>query len=283
MSDAIEAQERPEAQGPRKDPPTSDNALDRIVVVLYETQDLVNIAGTIRAMSNMGIFRIRLVRPREYSEYRITGIAHRAGPILDSLEIFDSLDEALADAVWVIGTSARRRTANRNYGRPRELTREMIERTAEGTVALLFGREDRGLDNEALDRCDRIAVIPTDSRFTSLNLAQAVLVFAWELSMHVGDTDTRLPEGRRATRAANREEMEHMFGALDQGLRRIDFFKARQPEAVLRTLRTILSRADLDKRESRLLAAVGFEIGNWIDRNLVDGTARETERDTPDE
>ncbi len=267
--------------GPRQDPPSAGNALDRIIVVLHETQDLVNIAGTIRAMANMGIFRIRLVRPREFSEYRITGIAHRAGPILDSLEIFDSLDEALADAVWVIGTSARRRTANRNYGRPRELTQEMIERTADGNVALLFGREDRGLDNEALDRCDQIAVIPTDSRFTSLNLAQAVLVLAWELSMHVGDTDTRLPEGRRATRPANREELEHMFGALEQGLHRIDFFKARKPEAVLRTLRTILSRADMDKRESRLLAAVGFEIGNWIDRNIEPVASAPAETDDP--
>jgi len=259
--------------GPRKDPPTAGNALDRIVVVLYETQDLVNIAGTIRAMTNMGVFRLRLVRPKEFSEYRILGIAHRAGPILDSLEIYESLDEALADAVWVIGTTSNRRTANRNYGRPRELTQEMIERSAEGPVALLFGREDRGLDNEALDRCDRIGVIPTHDSSPSLNLAQAVLVFLWELSMHVGDNDTRLPEGRRATRAANREELEHMFGALEEGLHRIDFFKARKPEAVLRTLRTILSRADLDRRESRLLAGVGFEIGNWIDRNLEDTPA----------
>ena len=144
----------------------------------------------------------------------------------------------------------------------------MIERSAEGTVAIVFGREDRGLDNEALDRCDRIAIIPTDLRFTSLNLAQAVLVLCWELSMHVGDTDRELPEGRRATRAATRDELEHMYGALEQGLHRIDFFKARKPDAVLRTIRTILSRADLDRRESRLLAAVGFEIGNWIDRNI---------------
>ncbi|HKK53592.1 MAG TPA: TrmJ/YjtD family RNA methyltransferase, partial [Myxococcota bacterium] len=252
----------------RKPPPTSGNALDHVVIVLHETQDLVNIAGTIRAMTNMGIFRLRLVRPREFSEYRIQGIAHQAGPVLESLEIHDSLDDALADAVWVIGTSARRRSANRNYGRPRELTEEMIERSAEGTVAIVFGREDRGLDNEALDRCDRIAIIPTDLRFTSLNLAQAVLVLCWELSMHVGDTDRELPEGRRATRAATRDELEHMYGALEQGLHRIDFFKARKPDAVLRTIRTILSRADLDRRESRLLAAVGFEIGNWIDRNI---------------
>jgi TrmH family RNA methyltransferase len=254
--------------GPRSDPPTSDNALDRVIVVLYETQDLVNIAGTIRAMTNMGIFRLRLVRPKEFSEYRILGIAHRAGPILDSLEIFDSLDEALADAVWVIGTTSNRRTANRNYGRPRELTREMIERSADGPVVLLFGREDRGLDNDALDRCDRIGIIPTDARSVSLNLAQAALVFLWELAMHVGDNDTELPEGRRATRAATREELEQMFGALEDGLHRIEFFKARKPEAVLRTLRTILSRADLDARESRLLAGVGYEIGNWIDRNV---------------
>lgn len=256
--------------------PTSGNALDRIVVVLHENQDLVNIAGTIRAMMNMGMFRIRLVRPREYSEYRIRGIAHHSQPVLDNIEIFDSLDDALADAVWVVGTSARRRTANRNYGRPRELASEMIERTVDGPVAILFGREDRGLDNAALDRCDRIAVIPTDARYTSLNLAQAALVLLWELSSAVGDERMELPEGRRATRAATREELEQMFGALEDGLHRIDFFKARKPEAVLRTLRTVLARADLDARESRLLAGVGYEIGNWIDRN-VEPPSSETE------
>jgi len=231
----------------------------------------------------MGVFRLRLVRPKEFSEYRIQGIAHRAGPVLESLEIHESLDDALADAVWVIGTSARRRSANRNYGRPRELTEEMIERTTDGTVAIVFGREDRGLDNEALDRCDRIAIIPTDERFTSLNLAQAVLVLCWELSMHVGDTDRELPEGRRATRAATRDELEHMYGALEQGLHRIDFFKARKPEAVLRTIRTILARSDLDRRESRLIAAVGFEIGNWIDRNMEKSTGDGRIRDTSDD
>ncbi|MDT8367991.1 MAG: RNA methyltransferase [Longimicrobiales bacterium] len=256
--------------------PTSDNALDRIVLVLHETQDLVNIAGTIRAMTNMGIFRLRLVRPREYSEYRIRGIAHRAGPVLDSLEILDSLDEALADTVWVVGTSARRRTANRNYVRPRELAPRMIEKTAEGDVALLFGREDRGLDNPALDRCDRIAMIPTDPRFTSLNLAQAAMVLSWELAMAVEEDAPDLPRGRRSTRAATRGELEHMFSALEEGMHRIDFFKARKPAAVMRTLRTILARAELDRRESRLIAGLGFEIGNWIDRHLPeDGSAPE--------
>lgn len=246
--------------------PLETRLLDRVVVVLDHPQNVVNIAAVIRAMKNMGLRRLRLVNPAEFDAWRIEGIAHRSTDLIEATETFESLDEALADCVRIVGTSARSRTANRNYVRPREAAANLLEAAESGPVALLFGREDRGLDNAALDLCHSIAVVPTDPEYSSLNLAQAVMVLAYEVFVASGEGDRPLPRGRRATGPATREDLETTYRALEKGLHRIEFFKSRQPEAVLRTLRTVLARAELDSRESRLFAAIGFEIGHYLDR-----------------
>ena len=248
-------------------PSHAEAALANVVVVLDEPKDVVNVAGVIRAMMNMGLGRLRLVRPPRLDAVRVAGIAHRGEPVLEASEIFDTLEESVADAHLVIGTSARARTAQRNYARPREGAQSVVERAREGhTVAVLLGREDRGLTNDALDRCDRVVVIPTDEEHSSLNLAQACLVLCYEIFLAAGRDRNPLPTGRRATRRATRAEEEEMYDALHGGLTRIEFYKSRHPVSVLRTLRTVLSRADLDLRESRLFRAIGFEIGHYLDR-----------------
>jgi TrmH family RNA methyltransferase len=243
-------------------------SLDRVVVVLDHPQDVVNVAAVVRAMKNMGLGQLRLVRPDDFDPHRIEGIAHRSGDVVADTRLVDTLDEALADCVFVVGTTARARTANRNYVRPREAAGEIVARTVDGPVALVFGREDRGLSNEALDLCHRVAIIPTDADYSSLNLAQAVLVLAYETYLAGGDAEQELPRGRRATRPATQADLESMYRALGQGLGRIDFYKGTRPDtAVLRALRTILGRADLDRREARLIQAIGFEIGHYLDRH----------------
>lgn len=248
----------------------SASPLDRIVVVMDHPKDVVNIAAVMRAMLNMGLSTLRLVKPDEFDPWRIEGIAHRSGPLIESTRIVETLEEAVEDCVFVVGTTARARTANRNYVRPRPLAAEMLERAAEGPVALVFGREDRGLTNEGLDLCQRVAIIPTDAEYSSLNLAQAFLVLAYELHLAAVEGGEALPEGRRADRPATQAELESMYTALQRGLGRIEFYKGtRRADAVIRTLRTILSRADLDRRESKLIQAVGFEIGHYMDRHGV--------------
>ncbi len=243
--------------------------LDNISVVLVEPQDVVNIAGVVRAMNNMGVRHLRLVRPAEFDPWRIEGIAHRSENILHGARHFDALEDALADCTFVVGTSARARTAQRNYARPRPLARRVVEQTREGSVAILFGREDRGLSNQALDICHAVAIIPTDPEFSSLNLAQACLLVLYEIflaSEEAVDADDALPRSRRSTRPATAAELEETYAALEAGLHRIDFYKARAPESILRTIRTVIGRAQPDLREARLLRAIGFEIGNFLDR-----------------
>jgi tRNA/rRNA methyltransferase/tRNA (cytidine32/uridine32-2'-O)-methyltransferase len=246
--------------------PRAPAVLGNVVIVLDRTQDVVNIAGVMRAMMNMGLSRLRLVEPAEFDAYRIEGIAHQSGPLIQATERYDDLDAALADVTFVVGTTARPRTAQRNFLYPREGARQVIERAAEGTVAVLFGREDKGLSNQALDRCQRVVVIPTDPDYSSLNLAQACLVLCYEIYLAAGGGAAPLPTGRRESVPATQADLESMFSALAGGLERIEFFKSRRPEAVLRTLRTVLSRAGLDQRESKLLRAIGFEIGHYLDR-----------------
>lgn len=240
--------------------------LSRVAVVLDHPKDIVNIAGVIRVMANFGLSDLRLVNPDEFDAYRLEGIAHRTQHLIEASTIHSSLEEALADRTWVVGTTARARTAGRSYVRPDEVAQTVRGHDSGQTTALVFGREDRGLTNEDLDRCHAVAVIPTTTEYSSMNLAQAALVMAYEVFLAIDGGEEELPKGRRATRPPTHEELEEMFAAIGDGLARIDFYKARKPEAVMRTLRTILLRAEPDLREARLLGAIGYEIGNYLKR-----------------
>jgi tRNA/rRNA methyltransferase/tRNA (cytidine32/uridine32-2'-O)-methyltransferase len=251
------------------------DALSNVVIVLDEPQDVVNIAGVIRAMMNMGMSQLRLVRPAEFDAYRIEGIAHRSDSLIRATRVFQTLDEALADVTFVVGTTARPRTAQRNFAHPREGAREIVARAREGRVAVMFGREDKGLSNAALDRCHSVVLIPTAPDFWSINLAQACLIILYEVFLSAGADQAPLPEGRRGRleseggerQLATHEDLESMFDALQGGLSSIDFFKSRRSAMVMRTLRTVLARARLDLRESKLLRAIGFEISHFLERS----------------
>lgn len=240
--------------------------LSRISIVLDHPKDVVNIGGMMRVMNNFGLTDLRLVNPDVFDAYRLEGIAHRSRELIAACTIHETLADALADRTFIVGTTARPRSAGRRYVRPREAATTLSARAADGPCAVLFGREDRGLTNDGLDLCDAVAIIPTDADFSSLNLAQAGLVMAYELFLAVERGEDELPKGRRSTRPPTRDELEETFAAIETGLGRIEFYKARKPEAVMRTIRTIVARADPDLREVRLLGAVGYEIANYLDR-----------------
>jgi TrmH family RNA methyltransferase len=244
----------------------SQSPLNSVVVVLVEPQNVVNIAGCVRAMMNFGLRRLRLVGPVEFSPYRIAGIAHRSEDVVEAAETFSTLDEAIADVTYVVGTTARARTVQRNYVRPSAAASEVVRAARKGAVALLFGREDRGLSNTALDRCNTVAIVPTDPAASSLNLAQACLLICYEI-FNEAATAEPLPRGKRDQGPATQADLEEMFQALQDGLGRMEFYKgAREPESVIRTLRTLLSRAEPTLHEARLVRAIGFEIRNYLDR-----------------
>ncbi len=243
------------------------NPLDQIVVVLCRPRKLVNIAGAIRAMKNMGLRRLRLVDPAEYNEYEIEGIAHRSADVLAATTLHATLDEALADAIYVAGTTARPRELKTRVASPRELVPELLGRARSGPVALVFGPEDNGLTNAELDRCHAILSIPTNPAYPSLNLAQAVLLVAYELRQAA---DLPRPARELRFRPASAAQLEELFEALERALWGIEFFKAHLAEGMMRTLRSLTHRAEPDAREAALLKAMAMETLNFLRRKGIE-------------
>lgn len=241
-----------------------------MIVVLNEPRDPVNIGMVVRTMKNMGLSRLRLVRPGGFDPHRIRGVAHTGMDVVESAEAFERLDDALAEVGLVVGTTARGRRVRRNYVRPREAAAEVLEVASAGDdVALVFGREDRGLSNEELDLCDRLAVIPTDPDHSSLNLAQAALVVAYEIFLAAEGAEP-FKEPRRAAARADREELESLFTEVEASLHAIDFFKAQKVKPLMRTVREVAARADLDERETALFKAMAYEVRNFLARQGID-------------
>lgn len=252
-------------------------ALGRFVVILNEPQDVVNIAGSVRAMRNMGIERLRLVQPADFDAWRIAGIAHGSEAMLERVEFFDTLADAIRDTAHVVGTTARRREAAFIWQQPRQAAADILELAAsrDGPVALVFGREDKGLSNEDLDLCDRLVTVPTDPSASSLNLAQAVLLVCYELRMAALERQpTALPRARRHAPAAGVADLQDLFGDIERALEEIDFFKKRNPAAILRTVRAATRRAGLDAREARLFRAMAIEVRKVLDRLRASKPAR---------
>ncbi|HET6765267.1 MAG TPA: RNA methyltransferase [Longimicrobiaceae bacterium] len=258
----------------------SRQALNGIVVVLWQTQDYVNIAGTIRAMKNFGLQNLRLVQPAQWDPWRIEGIAHDTHEIVEATRIHDSLQDALGDCSFVVGMTARDRRAKRSLARPRDLAPELLERAEvavqgeAGPVALLYGREDHGLNNEALDLCHRTCTIPTNPDHSSLNLAQAVLVAAYELWMAAEGKRQEFRGPRKEAPPATIAQLEEVFADAERALWAVDFFKSRQTESVMRTFRELVRRADPDGREAGFLRAMHIEVVKYLARHGLYGADR---------
>jgi len=237
-----------------------------VIVVLDHPQDLVNIAHVVRGLKNFGLRDLRLVNPREYESYRVEGIAHQTQDILSRVRVYSTLEEAIAECVHVVGFTARGRTAKRNLQRPREAAAEITSLADGGPVALLFGREDKGLSNDALDRCHRVVTIPSDSGYPSLNLAHAVIIMLYELALVRGAEERPFKEPRRSSEPAPADELERLFADVATALQAIEFFKTRNADGVMRTIREIAHRTPLDLREVKLLRAMAIEVTKYGER-----------------
>jgi tRNA/rRNA methyltransferase/tRNA (cytidine32/uridine32-2'-O)-methyltransferase len=246
-------------------------ALDRVVVVLYQPQDLVNIALVVRAMKNMDLTRLCLVEPAEFDGWRITGIAHDTSEIVDAVRIVDTFEEAVQDVVRVIATTGRRRAKRQEWSEPRDAAPGILERTAGGDVALVFGREDRGLPNEILDLCDEAVCIPTNPEHKSLNLGHAALLMFYELreaARQLGGLGERDLSGKPRDHAppATAAQMEDFFRLWEKALDQISMFKGADEVSKMRSYRRLIRRAEPDGREIRLLEATAWRILHYADR-----------------
>ena len=236
------------------------------ILVLVNPQDIVNIASAVRIARNFGIERMRLVDPEVFDPWRIEGIAHNTADFVARIEIMPSLEAALADCVSSFVLTGRERAAKRRTVRPREAAAELVGELAAGPVAIVAGREDSGLTNAELDLCRTVVTIATDPTHPSLNLAQAVAIIAYEVWNARGGDALPLKPPRRAAAPATSGQLEELFTDWHQALWAIDFFKTRRSESVMRSLREIFYRADLDGREASLVRAMGIEVVRYLQR-----------------
>jgi len=239
------------------------------ILVLVAPQDIVNIASAVRLAKNFGITRIRLVNPEVFDPWRIEGIAHNTADLVARIEICSSLAEALKDTVYSVALTARGRAAKRTFLEPRSAAAELVTQAELGRVAMVFGREDKGLSNDELDFCRALVSIPTSAEYTSMNLAQAIGIMSYETwRVRIGADISTKPPRRRAEPAAA-DQIEWLFADWTRALWAIDFFKTRQHDHVMRSFREIVFRAGLDGRESALLRAMGIEVRRFLERNGV--------------
>jgi tRNA (cytidine32/uridine32-2'-O)-methyltransferase len=240
-------------------------------LVLIAPQDLVNVASAVRICRNFGLASMRVVQPEvELDPWRIEGIAHNTAEFVSRIVLHDRLADALADCVHAQVLTGRERAAKRRVLRPREAAPELLAHGALGPVALVAGREDSGLTNDELDACQTLVTIATDPSYTSLNLAQAIAVMAYELRVAAGGDRQPVKLPRRRSRPASMAEHELLFADWRRALWALEFFKTRQEATVLRGLRELLFRAGLDQRELKLLRAMELETVRFLERRGLD-------------
>jgi TrmH family RNA methyltransferase len=245
----------------------AESILDNIAVVLYESQDSINIGGVVRSMKNMGVSDLRLIRPCAYDPNRIEQVAHDTRDIVERIRHFDTIDGALDDCVYVVGFSGRRQAARWARHTPRSAAVDLLEHAQVGKVAIMLGREDHGLPNEALDRAHAICTIPTTEHF-SLNVAQACLLGLYELHLLAGDATKKLPAPRHATGAPDKAQLERTFADMEAALNAIAYFKTRNEELIMRAFRSLVFRASPDARELLMLRTASIEVLRTIEREV---------------
>lgn len=228
----------------------------RIRIVLVGTQHPGNIGSAARAMKTMGLSRLVLVAPERYPHAEADALAAGADDVLAQAQVTDSLAAALSDCRLVLGCTARDRRIALRQWTPREAAAQVAGVAAQaGEVALLFGRERTGLDNDELQLCHAAVHIPANPGYSSLNLAAAVQVLAYELRLALIDQAEPQPHHREDPPASH-AELEGLFAQLAETLDQIDFHKGRAPESAMRKLRRLFLRAELDPREVRLLRGI---------------------------
>jgi tRNA/rRNA methyltransferase len=236
-------------------------SLDQLSIVLVAPSGALNIGSTARAMANFGASDLRLVAPQtDHLQDDARKMAVKATPILEQATVHDDLAAALADCRFALGTTRRFGKYRENLLHPDQAAEYALPLLPKGRVALVFGREDRGLLTEELDLCQRLITIPTDERLPSMNLAQSVAVCLYEFARSLGAGKGEGSGRKLATNA----QLEELFVHMRETFRAVDYIDPQNPEHILRAYRRFLGRAGLDPREVRILRGLLSQI-DWLD------------------
>ncbi|WP_317928651.1 tRNA (cytosine(32)/uridine(32)-2'-O)-methyltransferase TrmJ [Halioxenophilus sp. WMMB6] len=247
----------------------------RVRIVLVNTTHPGNIGGAARAMKNMGLSQLYLVAPKRFPDPEALWRAAGGEDVLEGAIVVETLDEAIADCKLVVGTSARERRIPWPLLTPKECGDRAFAESAEHPVAIVFGREDRGLTNEELHKCNYHVHIPANPAYSALNLATAVQVLCYEFRMsalaaeqggtvHFDDWD--MPP-------ADQKSVESYFEHLQRTLERLDFLEPGNPRQTMTRLRRLYGRIRLDDMELNIMRGMLTAMNNYIyhtDNKLAD-------------
>lgn len=226
---------------------------DSFRFVLVQTSHSGNIGAAARAMKTMGFSNLTLVSPKDYPSDEATARASTASDVLENAVVVETLEEALADCHYVIGASARSRSMPWPLQTPKVACKKMTEKKGQ-QCAIIFGRERSGLTNEELACCHAHVQIPANPDYSSLNLAAAVQVLAYELRCQL--LEEELDEQPSDEKPATGAQLEGLFGHLEQTMVDIDFLDANNPRQLISKMRRLFLRAQVDEVEVNILRGV---------------------------
>lgn len=231
--------------------------IENLRIVLVETTHPGNIGAAARAMKNMALKRLVLVRPARFPHAEATARAAGADDVLAAAQVVDSLDAALQGCGLVVGTSARSRGIGAPELDPRQCATKIIEYCQQTQVALMFGRESSGLNNDEMDRCHLHVRIPTNPDFSSLNLAAAVLLLVYEVRMAMESAQFAEPVPLSPRNLpASAEEMSYFYEHLREVLLETGFLNPANPRLLMRRLRQLFNRAQPSHNDVAILRGI---------------------------
>ena len=261
----------------RERPLSVPNNLSNIRIVLVEPSHPGNIGGAARAIKTMGLTDLALVNPGRYPDPQAEWRAAGAQDVLEAARVYDSVEAAIAEAQWVVGTSTRVRRIPWPLMKAEEAVAGVIERCASQKIAILFGRETSGLTNEELQKCHCHLVIPANPEYPSLNLAMAVQVVCYEICRQldtsaVGSSGNHTDQWDRTP--ATSAQLEGLIEHFEQALIEADFLNPDNPGQTMTRLRRLLTRVTPDETEVQMLRGILRQLGRPAevqDRGASDG------------
>lgn len=241
-------------------------ALANIRVVLLHTTLSTNIGAAARALKNMGLQQLWLVAPASFPDRAASDRAAGARDLLESAVVVETLEEAIADCGLVVGTSARTRHIPWPLVDVRTGAAQIAAEAQRHPVAVLFGREDRGLTNDELQRCQLHITIPANPDYSALNLAMAVQVIAHELRMAALSEHLPDPMADWDVPFATGDDLDRLFGHFEQTLGAMGFLNPDAPKQAMTRLRRLFQRTRLDRMEVNILRGILTSADQWVTR-----------------
>jgi len=230
------------------------NIFDKVRIVLVGTTHPGNIGAAARAMKTMSQENLYLVEPKIFPSAEATSRATGADDVLANATVCSSLKEAIVDCDLVIGTSARIRSIPWPMLLPRECA-ETISDAKYSSVAIVFGRENSGLSNEELELCNLVLQIPTNDKYSSLNLASAVQIICYEIHL-LAMNDVSIEAEESDSHLVNQDKMEMFYQHLEQCMIDIGFHDVNNPRLLMHRMRRLFNRAQLEESECNILRGI---------------------------